>query len=165
MKNIFFCLFMLASSISFGQKLTLNELIKLSKCNDDDFDTYVTTKGYKFWKTEVENSYSSPATIINYAYNQNGSDQRASYFVMKLNFENGVCQASFQTSYKVDYLSIKNQLKSGGYIFDKSSNDENGANYLTYHKGKIRVGLISLQGANAYDELITGYKVVVWVIK
>jgi competence protein ComGF len=53
MRTLYTFLFVLVfTTISIGQSFTLPELIKMSKMNVDDFDTYVTAKGFVFLNLE-----------------------------------------------------------------------------------------------------------------
>ena len=45
-------IFYFISTIIFGQNFTLSELIKINNYQLDDFDTYVTQKGYKYFETD-----------------------------------------------------------------------------------------------------------------
>lgn len=162
MKSVFILILFAFNNLSYGQKLSLNDLIKLSKSNADNFDTYVTAKGYKFWKSEPGDGYGEPTTIRKYAFKQNGIHHKAAYFICRISFASGVCQADYQMGYENEYVSIKNQLKVNGFKFLNSKDGADGTLYLTYKKGNVLVGLISAQSKNSLDESVTAYKAVVW---
>src|SRR5438093_8830889 len=109
MRNIFLTILLLTITNNLlSQKFSLNELIKLNNANWDDFDTYVTSKGYEYYTTE-DKYYSETRA---YAYKQSASS-KAGYFIAKSIFKQYTKKmTSFQTTKKDEYLAIKNQLKT-----------------------------------------------------
>ena len=90
-----FCFVLSIVNISNGQTFTLPELIKLSKMYTDDFDTYVTSKGFAFLE-EKNNEHRNGVT---YALNINDLDKsKASKFIT-------LYQRYFNKKYSLYYLS------------------------------------------------------------
>ena len=130
MKRIFVLTALLISFTVFSQTFTLNELIKLSKYDDDGFDTYITKKGYVFNEVKDDGFYiTSDYTFLVDGYKK--------YFISKNKLktkENNFI--TFQTPNSKTYLSIKEELKSNGYIlFNKGILDR--SQYFEYKKGMI----------------------------
>ncbi len=154
MKTItFYIIFFLFSTISIAQNYTLSELIKINNYNLDDFDTYVTQRGYKYY--ESKSSDFSDGT--SYAYSVNGI--RKSYitkFYQKLTDKEMV---SFQTSNNTTYLKIKAELKTLGFKLIKTD-IYNGDTYFDYKKGKIEVTLaLGTQEEDLNGNKLTSYEI------
>ena len=138
LKKYFFTLFVSLFAItSFGQKFSLEELISLEKNSIDEFDTYVTAKGYIYLRRGME----AGADVITYSYRQ--SDSTARKFIQKFTTpkENSNRMITFKTNNTEDYLSIKADLKKLGFKF-KSSSDLDGDSGFTYNNGKSFEDLI-----------------------
>jgi len=142
MKRVFFLVTLLISVAGFSQSFSLNELIKISKYNEDDFDTYVTKKGYIF----EEASEKTIASITSYTFLVKGLK---TYYVSKFLEKESAFWVSFQTPDTKNYLSIKEELKTYGYkLFDKGTMD--GSNYFKYKKGNSIVSLWSISTTYGY---------------
>ena len=141
---------------TFGQKFSLDELIKLNTMNLDNFDTYVTTKGYKYF----ENFNDEFAEGNSYSFDQNQSNDHAANFISKYTYkliDNKM--VSFQTLKTVDYLSIKNKLKVFGFVYIGTETNDKGAIFLNYKKGKMEAALMSNQKKNDYGDNVTYYEI------
>lgn len=144
MKRVFFLVTLLISVTGFSQSFSLNELIKISKYNEDNFDTYVTNKGYIFDKVDDKKYTSSKS----YTFLVNGYKK---YYVSQvvdksMTYDNWI---TFQTSNIKTYLSIKNELKTSGYYISDKGVD-NGNYFFEYKKGKNIVSLWSTSSTNEY---------------
>ena len=162
MKNVIIIVALILVSInSFAQKFTINELVKMLKFNDDQFDTYITKKGFQYWKTETFSpSGELPYTATLYAHNKNGHSDKSGYFISKC-ISAGVVFINLQTSQKTDYLSFKSDISASGFKYDGTKDNENGAKYLYYSKGTLAICLISTEGTNGLQEKITLYKLTI----
>ena len=156
--RVLLLLLMCNSIPSFGQKLSISDMIKLSKSNDDEFDTYVTQKGYKLVKREKDFSHSTfHPMVTTYAYRQDGYTLGAAYFITKMITEEGLAHLEYQTAYRADYLNLKSQLKAMGYEYVSSSTVGGGAISLRYNKGHNDFELISGPAKNSLGEQTTAY--------
>jgi hypothetical protein len=147
--NIIFFLF---TSISIAQNFTLSELIKINNYNLNDFDTYVTQRGYKYY--EIKSSDFSDGT--SYAFNVNGFNKAyITKFYQKLTDKEMV---SFQTLNNTIYLKIKAELKTLGFKFIKTVTME-GDTFFDYKKGKIEVSLSSGTQEGLNGNKLTSYEI------
>ncbi len=149
MKQVIFLTALLFSITGFSQSFSLNELIKISKYNEDNFDTYVTNKGYVFDEISDEEFTSSN----DYTFLVNGYKK---YFISQvvdktMTFKNWI---TFQTPNIKNYLSIKNELKTLGYEV-VGSNSFKGNYYLEYKKASKIVKLWSTSKTNQYTDKTT----------
>lgn len=136
----------------YGQNYTLSELIKINNYVLDEFDTYVTQKGYKYYKSDSTEFSESTS----YAYTVNGINKSyiSKYYRKLVNNE----MVDFQTSDNTIYLKIKSELKMLGFKFVKTGTFQGGT-YFDYIKGKIEVSLTSLP-----QEVFNGNKSTIYEI-
>ena len=105
-KILFSIIFYFISTAIFGQNFTLSELIKINNYHLDDFDTYVTQKGYQYY----ENDNTDFADATSYVFYVNGV--RKSY-ISKFYYKTQTKEmVSFQTGNNATYLKIKSELKT-----------------------------------------------------
>lgn len=110
----------------------------------ENFDTYVTSKGFLFSHEEKENLLQG----VTYALERNRNNDiiKASKFLTLYqryrNYKNAI---TYQTSNKNEYLIIKNQIKVLGFklteseVFTKSNGKS--ANNFEFKKGKESISL------------------------
>lgn len=140
MKKILFIISLLFCVSGFSQSFNLSELIKLCKLNEDFFDTYVTQKGYQFISTSDENFQKGDT----YTFKIKGAN---TFFISKnIASYDGINKTlhfvTFQTPNSKNYLSIKNEVLSNGYVFiGKEMN--NSDRVYNYAKGNIAITLTS----------------------
>jgi hypothetical protein len=135
-RYIFGLLFILISNNLAAQSYNLSELIKINKLNLDDFDTYVTKKGYTFY----QNNTSSLANETSYFFKVNGVK---TYYISKYQYKDNKRElVSFQTPKNTHYLNIKLELKQLGFKFVETRNF-NESTFFVYEKGGIELSLIS----------------------
>lgn len=141
------------------QKFTLNELISLTKMNFDEFDTFVTDKNYKFYKSDSDNLFKS----ISYAFEQSAITNRAKFFIAKYEYFNNSKTVSYQFSVSQYYSSIKKELINSGFKFI-SEKDDKGEQNFKYQKGKIEIDIWIMRdtenslGETTYYEISTSIK-------
>lgn len=128
------------TTTSLGQSFTLPELIKMSKMNVDDFDTYVTSKGFVFEGADNEDQTEG----VSYALNLNISNSKASKFIgLYERHYDDKYYIHFQTIDKNEYINIKNQIKTLGFKLKNSrifTTDEGKVvNRFLYIKGKSEI--------------------------
>jgi hypothetical protein len=129
-KLVVIALFILAQTQSFSQNLTIAELTKLIDYSIDEFDTYLTQKGYQYYgATDI--GYSAK---VSYAYNSGVGEQYA--YVSLYDFHNSETELlCLQTANKSIYLKIKTELKTLGYKFvNSTSSSEPSTQNLHYSK-------------------------------
>ena len=137
--SILFCL------SGFSQSFSIAELVKISKYSADDFDTYVTKKGYIFYE-EIDKDIASGTS---YTFLVNGTKKLyiTKYFPKNRNYY----WVNFQTGNSSTYLKIKDELKNSGYsLIDKGTFD--GSAYFKYKKGGKEVNLYSGSETNEYTK-------------
>lgn len=110
----------------------------------DNFDTYVTSKGFAFLKEKNDENRNG----VTYALNISNLDKsKASKFITlyKRYFEK-MYTINYQTLNRNEYLNIKNQIKALGFKLKKSDifndNDES-SNHFVYIKGKAEISLFA----------------------
>lgn len=140
---------------SFGQSFSMSELIRMSTMNVDNFDTYVTSKGYVFHKSIDE----PRRTYVGYAFNLDYDNSTASNFIkLYQKYYEYRYSISYQTIDKKEYTNIKNQLKALGFkLKDTSvfkSKDGTVSNNFVYRKGKAEIEIYS-----SYDSYEINYTV------
>lgn len=145
-------IFFLFTNSIFCQNFTLSELIKINNYNLDNFDTYVTQKGYKYY----ENKSTEFSDCTAYGFTVNGFNKfYISKYYRKLVKNEMV---SFQTSNNATYLNIKLELKKIGYKLLKTGTFES-STYFDYKKGNIEVSLTldTQEGMNGHK--LTTYEI------
>lgn len=156
MKIKFSLLIIITSFYCFGQdKLTLGELIKLNYYNLDQFDTYVTQKGFKY-NERKEDEYSED---VIYSYSLNGYADRARCFITKTSYKlSKFREISYQLFNQETYLILKRDLIKLGFKFNKTIPTENGTSF-EYKKGKLELTLETFRAENQYEKIDTLYKI------
>jgi hypothetical protein len=94
-----------------SQDFSLSELLKINNYSIDDFDTYVTQKGYKYFENNDEDFGNSTSYTF---YVDNIKTAYISKFHYKKTSKEMV---SFQTGNSSTYISIKTDLKNLGFRF------------------------------------------------
>jgi hypothetical protein len=129
-----FVLFFTITSI--GQSFTLQELIKMSKMDVDNFDTYVTAKGYVFFNNIDETEDKG----VRYVFDLNDEKSEAQKLITLYNKYGDKTEyaINYVTGDNKEYVAIKNQIKLLGFKLyqNKVSKDENGSVYNTFFYGK-----------------------------
>ena len=140
------------STAIFGQNFTLSELIKLNNYKLDDFDTYVTQKGYQYY----ENDNTDRTDETSYVLYSNGVRKA---YISKFHYKTQTKEmVSFQTGDNATYLKMKSDLKNLGFKFI-STETYNGATFFNYKKGVIEVALASSVQENPYGYKLTNYEI------
>lgn len=145
MKRILIAISLLLSITGFSQSFSVAELVKISKYSADDFDTYVTKKGYVFYEETDEEI----ASGTSYTFLLNGAKR---FYITKYNpKKRNYYWVDFQTSNSNTYLKIKEELKNSGYLqIDKGT--INGSTYFKYRKQGKEVNLFSGSETNEYTK-------------
>jgi len=128
-------------SYSFGQSFSLPELIKMSKMSVDDFDTYVTSKGFVFEGVEKDDHLEG----VSYALNPTSDSRSSKFITLYQRFYDYRYKISLQTIDKKEYINIKNQIKTLGFKLQDSgiftSDEGRVSNRFDYGKGKSKVSI------------------------
>jgi len=129
--------FFISSIFVNAQTLGLIDMVKMNKMNNDDFDTYVTQKGFKYYEFENDEFKKSTSYI-------RGSKDNVEY-ITRFDYpieRKHITMVSYQTTNSKIYLKFKNELKQFGYVFQEKGSDDNGT-FINYKKGKIECSLNS----------------------
>ncbi len=121
--------------------INIQKLDSLNKLTLDQFDTYITSHGYLFFKSLPTEKYGE---AVLYAYKQNDSTLKAEYFIKKyLNAKSsGQKVISFQTNYVSEYLSLKKDLVKGGFVEAKTETSISPELSITYTNEKIKATVV-----------------------
>lgn len=137
MKKTFILFILLIPIFIFSQKFTLSNLVNLASYNNDNFDTFVISKGYVFNKTESDEQ---SATKF-YSFSTNKYERnKAAYWISKTNYNDGKVIVSWTTYKSEDYAAIKSQIKANGFQFTEESNTD-GIIGFHYKNGKYELSL------------------------
>jgi hypothetical protein len=153
----FLCLLLCLISIRVSaQTFSLTELVNLTAMDVDQFDTFVTNKGFKYLESEDKDQIKS----IEYCYNQSENSKWAEKYISHnyIFFTTTDIIITYQTSKSIDYLKIKSQVKQYGFKFVKTVN-ENGATFLEYKRNKLKLSLISYQNETLSGKVATNYEI------
>jgi hypothetical protein len=151
-KFIFTIIFYFISTTIFGQNFTLSEMIKINNYQLDDFDTYVTQKGYQYFETE-NTDY---ANATSYVFYVNGVKKS---YISKFYYKTKPKEmVSFQTGNTATYLKIKSDLKILGFKFINTETND-GTTFFNYEKGNIEISLASSVQENSYGNKLTNYEI------
>jgi hypothetical protein len=111
----------------------------------DNFDTYVTAKGFVFSKEEINENLKG----VEYALEISQIDKSKALKFLTLyqgyyNYKNAI---SYQSLDKKEYISWKNQIKASGFKLEKSDIYTNSkgisANSFYYKKGNVSISLFA----------------------
>ncbi len=91
-----------------AQKFTLTELLKITSMNSEQFDTYVTSRGYYYSKVN------ETGAKIYKLYERKISGEYSLEFLASSSDEYNSF-ISFTTHFQKDYLEIKKKLKVAGF--------------------------------------------------
>ncbi len=140
------------TSLSFGQSFTISELININNYQLDDFDTYITQKGYQYYK----NNNTDFAESTSYVYYINGKKKA---YITKYKYKQyNKKMVSFQTDNNSTYLKIKSELKTIGFKFINSESYK-GTTFFNYKKGNIEVSLASSVQVSNYGRNLNNYEI------
>ena len=101
------------SFTSSGQTFSVSQIIRMSKMDLDEFDTYVTSKGYVFFSNDEDDGIFYALNVSSY------NEKKADKFI---SFPQDRGHIHIQTHNRFDYLQIKNQLKALGFKLVDSQN-------------------------------------------
>lgn len=122
-----------------AQKFTVPQLISLSKMNSDDMDTYLTNKGYSFYKGNDEEDNETKF----YELQVPKTDKTYVLSYVKYKNENKKIKGfvTYQTNYKEEYLILKQQIKTLGYVYSYSENQNENSSSLFFSKEEKSIEL------------------------
>ena len=157
-KILYLSLFLLCLNISFGQIMSLKDLLKINQITFDEFHTYARQKKYKFYQVEDDENISG----FSYAYGQSKSNKYATRVLTKYQYKKNKKHAVlYQTLTSGDYFNFNNQLAGLKFQFIHSRLSKAGTNFLIYRKGNIEVSLTTDQGYDSNGSKIPYYQVLV----
>jgi len=130
----------------------------------DDFDTYVSKKGYEY-ATSLNDEISESRF---YNFKRESSNNKAKYWIRYFRYFEGQTNAktniSWQTARQNDYVLIKDQTKSSGFKPVETGNYEETI-YSTYQKGKIEVQPYSGNTKNGFGDITSTYEINVSILR
>lgn len=118
----FLTLLIIITSLNFeilSQNLTLNDMVKVIKMNEDESDSYLLNKGYTFYKKYDNEDYNfiMYCTNLKITNGQAACDKTVS---LSKRIEGGQKSIGFGTPISKEYLNIKNQLKLLGFVYKET---------------------------------------------
>jgi len=153
-KNLIFLT--LLPFFGFSQIFSIAELMRLTSKGFDNFDTYVTSKGYSFYANHDTQDSKGKC----YSFGQKDYSKMASFFITYFNYQPNSNEVliSWQTTNKANYLRVKNELKQLNFKFVKEESYEDCSN-LNYKKGVFYLNLYSCQKPGDQGILSTTYEI------
>ncbi len=142
MKIIGFVILLFTCHVSLGQKITINDLVKVVNMDWDQFDTYALVNGFVFEKNEstpmsVSKSYSKEGHHV-----MNERSITKSIIFKASEDKPYLVDVTYNTEISSEYLLLKSQAKACGFIFVGTQNYSSGAVGLEYEKKKLHLSLI-----------------------
>ena len=154
-RSLLLILLLINSSFIFAQKFKLNELLSLNEMNISEYDTYVTKKGYEFYKRESKENFEKyNYNEYYYTYNRTSYISKAYFFNLKRK------KISYQTSNKNEYKRIKNDIIELGYKFTHTETTDL-ATFLEYRKNDSRIAIALIIAKNSLGYLENVYEITV----
>jgi hypothetical protein len=151
------CFTTVAQSPKPKPNFTLKELIALTSNDDEYFDTYVTNKGFEFYKAETEGDGCERSK---YAFDFSKNRVYADQFIGKDNCKNSARIRWIPENIKA-YNTIKKELKINGFKFNVKIMDEDGGMNFIFKKGIMEVTLSSFEGESSNGNKKTSYGIYV----
>lgn len=139
----------------FGQSFSLDQLIKMSSMDIDQFDTFVSLNGYKF-------SYKKDDTNVTkffyeYPKNENTILIGGEMVVFYANNSKNKRAISYVTHNSKEYVKLKNRVKILGFKLDDTETVKlpNGlfSNIFNYSKGKEHITIFADQTYTIFYDL------------
>ena len=132
----FLFVIILSFSNGYSQSLTLADLIKLNNLTEDNFDTFITSKGFKY--NDFENLEN--ANQKSYVFYIKGIKNS---YVSKFTYTSKNKEmVSFQTPNSSIYLNFKKELLRFGFSYKKTETYKN-TTFMYYGKGNLELTLTS----------------------
>jgi hypothetical protein len=143
-KLILLAILLFITSNSFAHNFDLEELIKMAAMSMQEFDSYISQKGYSF-KEAQEKRY---VTYRSYKYNSEdiGTGCSVTKCIYPDPRESSIV---YRTMEREDFFNIRMKMKRLGfrYVTTESHHDtDHDVIWLVYRKGKIRLALRSRKG-------------------
>jgi hypothetical protein len=154
LKTMILIVFVLSFQNLFSQTISLGELIRLNNINEDDFDTFVIAKGFKYDGYENGKDY----TAKRYTFYENG--YKSSFITKyKYNYDNKE-MVSFQTPHSETYMNIKTSAKNQGFKYVNSTTiEKDNVTLMNYYKGRLNLTLASGKDESNYGGQKTLYEI------
>ena len=138
MKYFFSLMLVCSSYLSFGQ-MTVSDMVKINNMNLDEFETYALERGYTFKeiKDKKERAYG-------HTYMQ-GRGITTKYLTLYTKYIGGFNLVTYQTSSSSEFLNIKNQLKTLGFVL-RTEEHYDGTPYKEYRNNKYEMSIYTGAG-------------------
>ena len=144
--------FISVSLYSYGQRLTLDELLKFNSLDVIGIKKSLKAKGYTLIKIDQQ-------VHGNLAYHWESKDQSdftkiKSIMFRVLDLDEEMTTLSYSFYSEEEYKSFENEVKKKGFKFLKTT-DASFTSYVEYKKGKIGVTLYKEQGGQSYTVAVS----------
>jgi hypothetical protein len=116
-----------------------SEMIKIYSMNLDEFETYALERGYTF--KEIKDNEEK---VYGHTYIQ-GRGITTKYLTLYTKYIGGIKMVTYQTSISSEFLNIKNQMKTLGFILH-TENDYNGTPHKEYRNNKYEMSVYTGAG-------------------
>lgn len=121
-RNLFF-LFIFFNTFSFGQKLTINDLmVYCSKKNWVDVDNILVAKGWTYYESKVGDSFNY--NTITWAFKKSQDSDKARAWVHLYTYEGYPSRIFYNFFNKESFSFIQNSISSSGFILNDSKIDD-----------------------------------------
>lgn len=151
---LFFLLFI--SQISFGQRLTLNDIENIcNKSNWESVNQFLINKNWEYYESEKGDS--EKYSTITWSYEKSYGDKAEAWFYL-YTYESSPNKISYSVFNKPSYSSIQNSLSSKGYKLQNSKIEDNEL-ISTYANSKFILKITTeKREKDSFDKSITAYR-------
>lgn len=158
LKTLLFLLLFI-SQISFGQRLTLNDIENIcNKSNWESVNQFLMNKNWEYYESEKGNS--EKYSTITWSYEKTYGDKASAWFYL-YTYEGFPNKLSYSVFNKPSYSAIQNSLNSKGYKL-QNSEIENNELISTYANSKFILKITTEKREkdtySSFDESITAYR-------
>ena len=158
LKTLLFLLLFI-SQISFGQRLTLNDIENIcNKSNWESVNQFLMNKNWEYYESEKGNS--EKYSTITWSYEKTYGDKASAWFYL-YTYEGFPNKLSYSVFNKPSYSAIQNSLNSKGYKL-QNSEIENNELISTYANSKFILKITTEKrekdSYSSFDESITAYR-------
>lgn len=158
MKTLLFLLLFI-SQISFGQRLTLNDIENIcKKSNWESVNQFLMNKNWEYYESEKGNS--EKYSTITWSYEKTYGDKASAWFYL-YTYEGFPNKLSYSVFNKPSYSAIQNSLSSKGYKL-QNSEIENNELISTYTNSKFILKITTekreIDSYSSFDKSITAYR-------
>jgi hypothetical protein len=160
-KFLYMILFIFFTNGLYSQRIAVNELMSIFNFNQDEIDTYIVKKGYKFHPTvDSKNEKHKEECKFNYTYSYI-KNPHYDFAIYNCIYNDNKTTISARTRSETDYLKFKDELKLKGFKYIETFDFEE-SKFITYelllNKKTYEASLVSTplrDGTTIYEISIT----------